>query len=118
MGTRKARGALEAGATVTLVAPDLMEPLPVHWKKRRFRSTDLSGKVLVFAATNDRRVNARIAAGAKARQIPVNVADAPDECDFIVPARLAKGDFQIAISTGGVNPRAAARLRQKLERTL
>lgn len=118
VGVRKAEGLVDAGAIVTLVSPDLSRDLPVHWKKRRFRASDLEGQTLAFAATNDRRVNARIAILAKQRGIPVNVADSPDECDFIVPARVHRGGFQLAISTGGENPRAARELRRKLEEIL
>jgi siroheme synthase-like protein len=118
VGARKAQGLLDAGAVVTLVSPDLSRELPLHWKKRRFRASDLDGQALAFAATNDRRVNARIAIQAKQRGIPVNVADSPDECDFIVPARIRRGGFQLAISTGGENPRASAALRRKLEEIL
>jgi precorrin-2 dehydrogenase/sirohydrochlorin ferrochelatase len=118
VGVRKAAGLIEAGAIVTLVAPDLCRQLPLHWKKRRFRASDLNGQALAFAATNDRRVNARIASQAKQRGIPVNVADSPDECDFLVPARIRRGGFLLAISTGGENPRASAALRRKLEEIL
>jgi precorrin-2 dehydrogenase/sirohydrochlorin ferrochelatase len=48
----------------------------------------------------------------------VNVADAPAECDFLVPARLRSGDVHIAVSTEGRSPRRAAEFRRKLERFL
>ncbi len=118
VAVRKAAGLLEAGAKVTLVSPDLSRDLPVHWKKRRYRPSDLDGHALAFAATDDRKVNARIARQAKERGIPVNVADAPEECDFIVPARIERSGFQLAISTSGTNPRASAALRRKLEEIL
>jgi len=118
---RKTRGLLEAGARVTVVAPRWrpeFESLPVRLAPRRFRSSDLRGACLVFTATDDRRVNRRVALEAKRRGIPVNVADAPAECDFLVPARVRSGEFQVAISTGGRNPRLAAELRRKLEAVL
>jgi siroheme synthase-like protein len=118
---RKTRGLLEAGARVTVVAPEWLpefEPLAVRLEQRRFRISDLDGAFLVFAATNDRRVNRRIGDGAKRRGIPVNVADRAAECDFIVPARVRRGRLQAAVSTGGANPRLAARLRRELERLL
>jgi precorrin-2 dehydrogenase/sirohydrochlorin ferrochelatase len=48
----------------------------------------------------------------------VNVADAPEECDFLVPARIRKNGFHVAISTDGRDPAAAAKLRRKLENSL
>ena len=55
---------------------------------------------------------------AKRRGIPVNVADARAECDFIVPSRITRGNLQIAVSTGGESPRLAAALRRKIEENL
>lgn len=118
---RKTRGLLEAGARVKVVAPRLepeFETLPVRLVRRKFRATDLRGAHLAFAATNDRAVNHCVAMEARKRGIPVNVADAPGECDFIVPARLRAGDLFIAISTGGRNPRRAAEVRRALEQVL
>lgn len=121
IGLRKIKGLVEAGASVTVVAPrgePELTTLPVEWLRRRFRKSDLKGNVLVFAATNLRRVNRAVAVEAKRLGIPVNVADSPTECDFIVPARVRSGDLQIAVSTGGRSPRLAAALRRKLESLL
>ena len=77
-----------------------------------------TGAMLVFAATDDRAVNHRIGIAAKGRGVFANIADSADECDFVVPARLTRGEVQIAISTGGRSPRLSADLRRKLESVL
>jgi len=118
---RKTKGLLEAGARVTVVAPGHereFEKLPVKLVEREFRTSDLAGAALVFAATNDRLTNHRVAIAAKGRGILANIADSPEECGFIVPARVTRGGVQIAISTGGRNPRVSAELRRKLESIL
>jgi siroheme synthase-like protein len=118
---RKTRGLLDAGARVTVVAPAWdpeFERLPVRLLRRRFRASDLDGAALAFAATDDRRVNRRIGAEAERRGVPANIADRAEECRFLVPARLARGAVQIAISTGGASPRLAAALRRRLEAAL
>ena len=115
---RKAKGLVEAGARVTVVAPRRapgFAELPVRFERRRFRASDLNGALLAFAATDDRRVNRRVAEEAKRRGIPVNVADRAEECDFVVPARIVAGDLVLAISTSGRSPRLAARLRKEIE---
>ncbi len=118
---RKTRGLVEAGARVTVVAPE-WEPefndLPVRRIARRFRASDVAGAALVFAATDDRQANHRVGAAAKGRGILANIADSAEECDFIVPARVQRGPVQIAVSTGGAHPRLAAELRRKLEEVL
>ena len=118
---RKTRGLLEAGAAVTVVAPR-SEPefasLALTMRRRAFRPSDIRGAVLIFAATDDRRVNQAVAQAARRQGIPVNVADARAECSFIVPARITRSNVQIAISTGGQSPRVAAALRRKIEENL
>ena len=60
---RKTRGLLEAGARITVVAPECepeFEELPLRLVRRRFRASDLANALLVFAATNDRLTNHRI----------------------------------------------------------
>jgi siroheme synthase-like protein len=115
---RKARGLVEAGARLTVVAPEWdpeFESLPVELVRRHFRAADLSDMLLVFAATNDRLTNHRIGIAAKGKGILANIVDSAEECDFVVPARVRRDDVQIAVSTGGDNPRLSAELRRKLE---
>lgn len=118
VAVRKIRGLLESGAVVTVISPEMMEEMPVIWKKRRYRRGDIRGAELAFAATSDRSVNARVADEAKSLGVYVNIADALDECDFIVPSRVRRGPVQIAISTGGNSPRLAKQLRKQLESVL
>ena len=114
---RKARGLLKAGALVRVVAPEVRREfakLPVRLARRRFRARDLGGMAMVFAATNDRRVNHRVATGAKRLGIPVNVADSLPECDFILPAHVVSGAVQVALSTGGRDPRLAVAWKRRI----
>ena len=115
---RKTKALVESGARVTVVAPEILpafRSLDARLLERRFRVSDLNGVRLAFAATNVRAVNRRIALEAERRGVPVNVADAPAECGFLVPSRVRRGHLQIAVSTSGRNPRLAKKLRQDLE---
>jgi siroheme synthase-like protein len=117
----KTKGLVEAGARVTVVAPEWepeFESLPVRLAPRRFRASDLSGCQLVFAATDDRMTNHRVGIAAKGKGVFANIADSGPECDFLVPARVSQGTVQIAISTGGESPRLSSELRKKLEEIL
>jgi precorrin-2 dehydrogenase len=118
---RKTKGLVQAGARVTVVAPRHLrefDKLPVRLVEREFRTSDLSGAALVFAATDDRLTNHRIAIAAKGRGMFANIADSAEECGFLVPARLSRAGVQIAVSTGGRNPRLSKELRDKLEKAL
>jgi siroheme synthase-like protein len=118
---RKTKGLLDAGARVTVVAPEWereFRALPVRIVPRRFRASDLGGCVLVFAATDDRSTNHRIGIAAKGKGVFANIADSAAECGFLVPARVTRDNVQIAVSTGGENPRLSAKLRRELEAVL
>jgi len=122
VASRKIASLLESGASVTLVSPTLTEELSqkIHDKTlthhaREFIDSDLEDAFLVFAATDDRKVNAHIASLAKARDQLVNVADEPDECSFVVPSVLDRSPVVVAISTGGASPVLARQLRIHLE---
>jgi uroporphyrin-III C-methyltransferase/precorrin-2 dehydrogenase/sirohydrochlorin ferrochelatase len=120
---RKVEGLLAEGARVTVIAPAVAPGLEalvgqgaVELRRRRHRRGDLAGFALVFAATADRRVNARVSAEAGRAGLFVNVADDPELCSFHLPARVRRGSLQIAVATDGAAPFAARRLRQVLER--
>ncbi|MBI3679561.1 MAG: bifunctional precorrin-2 dehydrogenase/sirohydrochlorin ferrochelatase [Acidobacteria bacterium] len=117
---RKVNGLLEAGARITLISPEgerEFEKLPVQWRRRRFRASDVGRHALVFTATNDRAVNHAVAQVAARRRIPVNVADSAEECTFLTPARVRQGRIQVAVSAGG-SPRQAVAVRNQIARWL
>ena len=118
---RKVKSLLEAQAQVTVISPEILDDLralPIQVLERSYQDGDLRGHALVFATTNKRAVNALIAHDAAALGIPSNIADAPEECGFIVPARLTEGDLQIAVSTGGRDPQRAVAVRDRLQQIL
>lgn len=122
MAERKVNRLLQAGAEVTVVAPNVTKNLAALVKAQRikhlrrgYRPEDLKGYILAFAATNDELINARIAQEAGARDILVNVADRPELCSFILPSVLTRGDLIVAVSTSGRSPALAKKIREDLE---
>ena len=45
----------------------------------------------------------------------VHVVDDPEHCDFYYPAVVHRGNLQLAISTNGLSPALAHRIRRELE---
>jgi precorrin-2 dehydrogenase / sirohydrochlorin ferrochelatase len=115
---RKVQGLVAAGARVRVIAPHLHPELlampGIELCCRPLLPDDLTGAVLVFAATNDRQVNAEVAAAARQQGALVNVADDPEQCDFHLPAILQRGALTVAVSSGGGSPAFAALLRDRL----
>lgn len=113
----KAQGLLDCGAEVTVVAPEIDDELgvlPVRLTNRRFTDSDVVGRFLVIAATNDRLVNSRVSSTADRFGIPCNVADDPELCSFILPAVVRRDPIAVAVSTGGASPALAQRLRDDI----
>lgn len=117
IATEKVLGLLDAGAEVTVVAPEIdgeLAALPVELQRRRFRRSDVVGRFLVIAATDDRLVNAAVSTSARDRNVPCNVADDPELCSFILPAIVREGSIVAGVSTGGASPALAQRLRSEI----
>jgi cobalt-precorrin 5A hydrolase/precorrin-3B C17-methyltransferase len=125
VGERKVRGLLNAGIPVHLVSPTATPHLAawadaglIMWIRREYEPGDLAGAWLAFAATDRRDVNAQIARDAAAAGILCNVADAPEEGSFHVPAVHRSGGITIAVSSGGAAPARAVALRNALAQWL
>jgi siroheme synthase-like protein len=110
----KVHGLLECGASVTVVAPEALPELlslPIEWLARGYRAADLSGRLLVVAATSSKPLNRRVFAAAEARGVFCNVVDVPELCSLILPAVHREGPIAVAVSTGGASPALAQRIR-------
>jgi len=79
---------------------------------------ELRGAVAVFVATEDEAADVAAHRQAKAAGVPVNVADRPALCDFIMPAIVDREGVVVAISTGGASPILATVLRGRVEAAL
>jgi len=133
VGLRKARSLCEAGAAVRLItlagpppgapgawgqAQDAGELAGITVINEAYRGELLEGAMLVLACTDDRPLNARVAADARSIGALVNVADRPDQCDFFAPAAVSRGDVVVAVGTGGSAPALAARSQQRSDQIL
>jgi precorrin-2 dehydrogenase/sirohydrochlorin ferrochelatase len=82
---------------------------------RQFARGDLAGAFLVFAATNDETVNQAVAQEARDLGIMADIADAPGQGAFTMPAVVRRGELLLTVSTGGASPALARRIRIELE---
>jgi len=87
----------------------------LEWLARPYAEGDLAGADYVFGATDDRELNARVAAEARRLGIPVLAVDDVPNCDFIAPSLVKRGNLTIATSTGGRSPAMARWMRERLD---
>lgn len=116
----KLAGLLEAGARVTVVAPQICDAIRSHdvtLIERAFRPAHLAGARWVVAAATP-EVNRDVADAAAARGLFVNAVDDTAAATAYLGGVVRRGDVEIAISTGGLAPAIAGLLREALDAVL
>ena len=119
----KVQRLLEAGAKVTVVSPTLNDALrkltasaKVLHRGRLFRAADAEGVVLVI---NTFRGNPDFSKSlyelAQRERFLLCSTDQPETSTVMMPALVSRGHLRLAISTSGVAPALASRLREDLE---
>ena len=115
---------LEAGAKVTIISPKLNDALKglaasakILHRGRRFKGSDVDEGVWLVMNTvkTDEVLSRDLFKLAKQKSFLLCSTDQPDYSTFTMPALIARGPLRIAISTSGVSPALASRLRQDLE---
>jgi precorrin-2 dehydrogenase/sirohydrochlorin ferrochelatase len=121
VGARKALTLIKAEACITIVSPKFtsdftsIEKLGAKLLQKKYDANDIKGIFLVIAATDDSDLNLEISRQAKKENILCNIADLPDESDFILPSIIDRNDLMITISTSGKSPALAKKIKQNLE---
>jgi len=116
----KARLVTKTSAQVVIIARHFeadFSGFAVERIEREFAASDLDGAALVFVA--DEGADAELAkVEARLRNIPLNVVDVPDQCDFYTPSIVDRAPLTVAISTEGDAPVLARLVRARIEAML
>ena len=111
---------LDAGALVTVVAPEVrpeIEAAGVAVRRRAFAASDLDGAWFVVAAATP-EVNEQAARAAEERRVFVNAVDDPRRASAYLGGVVRRGGVAVAISTDGAAPALAGLLREALDALL
>lgn len=126
VAARRVAALLECGAAVRVVAERLGPEVralagserpgggTLEIEERAYRPGEAAAYEVVLAATDSREANRLVAADAAAARIPVNSADDPAACSFVLPAVARQGPVSLAVSTDGHSPALARWLRDRL----
>jgi len=125
VAARKADLFIKSGAIVTVIAPELKTEMKYHlshgdivWQMGMFSAellSTLTKPKYVISATDDEETNQAVYHYCQKHDIPVNVADQTEYCDFILPAIVDRAPMTIAVSTGGRSPVLARVMKARLE---
>ncbi|MCD5343017.1 uroporphyrinogen-III C-methyltransferase [Arthrobacter sp. AK04] len=124
VAARRAKGLLDAGARVTVVAPvasaalkELADAGLLTWEPRPYRSEDVDGVWFVQTATGDSAVDAQVSSDAEAQRVwCVNASDHEASAAW-TPAVAEVDDVKIAVNAGG-DPRRAMAVRDAVATAL
>jgi siroheme synthase-like protein len=121
---RKVKMLLEGGANVFVISPNphpeikrLSKRKAIHLIQRDYKAGDIKDAVVTLACTDVKDVNRKVADEAKKAEVLVNVADDPERSDFITPSFFKRGNLTVAVSTAGVSPAYARKIRTKLQKS-
>lgn len=121
---RKIKSLLECRADITVISPKprpeiskLSEERTIRLIERDYKASDLKDAVIAVVCTDTKKVNRKAADEARKAGALVNVADDPQRSDFIIPSFFRRGSLTLAVSTSGVSPALAKKIRAKLEKS-
>jgi precorrin-2 dehydrogenase/sirohydrochlorin ferrochelatase len=124
LAAEKATALVASGALVQVLCEtfhkslrDMAERGEVTLRQKHYEPGDLAGAFVVVAVTNEQTLIEAIWQETQERNQPVNIADVPRYCTFILPSILRRGPLTIGVSTEGASPGMAKRIRQQLETT-
>ncbi len=125
MAARKADLLVRAGCDLTVVAATLNDDMArlvqeneIKHKTGELSKDDVVGCVVAFGASPDDLANQQLRDLAGAASVPVNVADSPDLCDFIMPSLVDRSPLLVAIGSGGTSPLLTRILKARFETTI
>ncbi len=121
VATRKVGHVLPTGAHITVVSPEMTTQL-CAWEqagcitlvRRPFEPPDVQDADVLFLATNDPTIH-HIARTHAPIGAWVNIADDPQNSDFLSMAVIERGNFQVAIGTGGQFPALGVAIKKQLD---
>ena len=122
IASRRASVLADFGAEVTVIAPEgctAMRQLETEgkilWKHRPFTLSDLDGRKMALAITDDASLNMRIAKQGKEKGILVNNAGDKEQCDFYFPGIAREGSLVAGVTASGADHHLARTVTEKLK---
>jgi len=102
---------------IVVCAPEIrrsIHALPVTLIEKLYEEGVLEGARMVYACTDDRNINRKIAADAKRRHVLACVADDPEFCDFISAAIYKKDFMSVAVSSNAQDVKRSVAWRNRI----
>jgi precorrin-2 dehydrogenase/sirohydrochlorin ferrochelatase len=119
---QKIEAVLRSATDVTIISSQVTPRIRLWAHQGRLKYVALPfqpgmtrGYFLVISCTDCEETNRAVYQEARESGALANAVDDPGYCDFYAPAVVSRGEFQIAISTGGNSPALSQHVRKQLE---
>jgi len=124
IAARKVSLLLDAGADVTVIAPEITDDIlsfvtnnRIRHVSREFNDSDITGFELVYCATNNKILNNSILALCRnLRILCCSIDNNWIDGDFLTPATVRQNEFTVSISTGGKACRRSRLVKSSISR--
>ena len=119
IASRRADTLIKCGAIITAISPEFSQDFPENTQKiiKPFESNDITQKfTLIIAATNNKIINQLVYQTAKKFNIPVNVCDSQEKCDFFFPSLINHENISVSVCSAGLSAKLTKKLSDRLRK--
>ncbi|MBG9979508.1 bifunctional precorrin-2 dehydrogenase/sirohydrochlorin ferrochelatase [Facklamia sp. DSM 111018] len=120
VASRKIKALLENNAKITVISPELNQAIDrnqIHWIPRKFKLEDGKNFDLIFACTDDPRLNSAIYERAEVGQFVNNASD-KEHSDFYNMKVIESNDYLFSVSSLGKDYRNTKKIGNNLKHWL
>ncbi len=103
---------------ITVVANNICKEIKkgkISYREKRYHNSDLAGYHIIYACTNNEKLNRGIKMDCEEMGKLINVADNPDLSDFVSPAIFKKGKMTVAVGSNAQNVIESIELRNNIK---
>ncbi len=103
---------------ITVTATNICEEIKtgkINCREKRYHKSDLTAYHIIYACTNNERLNRRIKMDCEEMGKLINVVDNPAQSDFVSPAIIKKGQMTVSVGSNAQNVIKSIELRNKIK---
>ena len=118
IAAHKLKTLLKFTNNIVALAPEISDEinnLNIEIIQKKYSPDFLNNFFLVYACTNNSKLNLKIKSDANKLGLLVNICDSPDNCDFTSPAIFKQQNMSVAVSSNAENVKKSIKWRNKIK---
>ena len=121
IAAHKLKTLLKFTNNIVALAPEISDEinnLNIEIIQKKYSPDFLNNFFLIYACTNNSKLNLTIKSDANKLGILVNVCDSPENCDFTSPAIFKQQNMSVAVSSNAEDVKKSIKWRNKIKKIL